>query len=221
MKKAFKYILILFFLPPLFYGMASLIGALIPVNNNRSDKKVEISIYLQQFGSHTDIVLPYKNEVQNWGNIVNPSHTKLGNLRTKYLSFGWGDLAFYRNTPTWNDLTLNTAFTALFTKSPAAIHVKFSENLPQAEKSVQINLNKNQYKKLCAYIENDFKTDKKGKLQQITDLFYTQTDAFYKACGSLSLFKTCNTWVNSGLKHTGVKTCLWTAFPQGIFYQNQ
>lgn len=219
MKKVLKIILGLVFLPPLIYGLAHLIGILIPVNTDTASENQEIEIYIQQFGAHTDLVLPLNNEVKNWEEVVDPRHSTSGSPNTRYVSFGWGDLGFYRDVPTWDDLTLKIAVTALFTKSPSAVHLKYSENLPQAEKTVSLKLTKDQYKKLCTYIENTFKTDEKGKVQQIPDLYYTQTDAFYKARGSLSLFKTCNTWINNALKAAGIRTSLWTALPQGIFYQ--
>ena len=51
-----------------------------------------------------------------------------------------------------------------------------------------------------------------------TDAVYGKNDAFYEANGSYSLFHTCNTWANNGLKACGQKACFWTPFDSGIFY---
>jgi len=41
-------------------------------------------------------------------------------------------------------------------------------------------------------------------------------DDFYKAKGSYSCLKTCNSWVNSALKMSDLKCCYWTPFDFGI-----
>ncbi|WP_432264675.1 DUF2459 domain-containing protein [Autumnicola psychrophila] len=55
-------------------------------------------------------------------------------------------------------------------------------------------------------------------MRPVPNLHYNSRDAFYYAKGSLNPFKTCNTWINSGLKNSKMKACLWTPFTQGIFY---
>ncbi|REG87882.1 uncharacterized protein DUF2459 [Winogradskyella sediminis] len=45
---------------------------------------------------------------------------------------------------------------------------------------------------------------------------YSSIDDFYKAKGSYSCFKTCNSWVNSAFKESGLKSCLWTPFDFGL-----
>ncbi len=45
---------------------------------------------------------------------------------------------------------------------------------------------------------------------------YSYNDDFYEALGSFSCFKTCNSWVNSGLKESDIKACLWTPFDFGL-----
>lgn len=50
---------------------------------------------------------------------------------------------------------------------------------------------------------------------------YSVLDDFYKAKGSYSLIKTCNTWVNSGFKYSGLRASLWTPFDFGLINQYQ
>jgi hypothetical protein len=68
------------------------------------------------------------------------------------------------------------------------------------------------------YILDSFQQDANGHLINIqTNANYSHADAFYEAKGSYSLFHTCNTWANNGLKASGQKCCLWTIFDTGIF----
>ena len=48
---------------------------------------------------------------------------------------------------------------------------------------------------------------------------YGNSDAFYDATGSYSLFHTCNSWTNNALKAAGMKASVWTPFDKGIFHQ--
>ena len=63
-------------------------------------------------------------------------------------------------------------------------------------------------------ISNSFKTIKGEKVFKSNG--YTSNDIFYEANGSYSIFKTCNTWSNSILKNSGVKSLLWTPFSSDI-----
>lgn len=195
-----------------------IIGAAIPVNTAPDTSEPFTTIYLVSNGMHTDIVLPVRTEVTDWTKIVKPQHSLSPPNKVSFVSFGWGDLEFYRNTPEWEDLEFSTAFKSLFLKTPAAIHVRFLTTYSFGEDFRAITVDRPQYEKLCSYIKNSFKFDTSGNTQPVEDLHYTGDDAFYHAHGSLNLFKTCNTWVNSGLKNSGLKACLWTPFVEGIFY---
>lgn len=219
MKRILKILGVIFVLPPLLYLVLAIIGALIPVNTDYRPENPEIEIYLQQSGVHTDIVVPFKNEFKNWGETVSQKHSLSSISEANFIKFGWGDLEFFRKTPHWEDLTLKTGFRALFMKTPAALHLEFSEEIPITDKSISLKIDPVQYKKLIQYLEKSFLLNEDGKVQPVKDLHYNQNDAFYLANGSLNLFNTCNTWANKALKASEVKTCLWTPFPQGIFYR--
>ncbi|MGM0932449.1 MAG: TIGR02117 family protein [Bacteroidota bacterium] len=218
MKTVLKILVLLILVPPLIYIIAVITGMLIPVNSDFQETNDGVEIYLQTSDVHTDIVVPLKNDLKNWEEDISLQHSLSGVPGTKYISFGWGDLEFYRNTPLWEDLTLKTGFRALFLKSPAALHLEFSEEAPSGEKTIRLRLSRNQYLKLTAFLEDSFDFDAEGNVQPIRDLHYTRKDAFYKAKGSLNLFKTCNTWTNNALKTSGLKACFWTPFPEGILY---
>lgn len=81
---------------------------------------------------------------------------------------------------------------------------------------VQIEIHASELQKLNTYLFNTFETDAIGKKIILENKGYTSIDDFYKAKGSYSIFKTCNSWVNSGFKESGLKSCLWTPFDFGL-----
>jgi len=221
MKRGLRYFLkflLILVSPALVYLVLVLIGALIPVNSNVQSKSGEIDIYLFKQDMHTDILLPVKSEIISWDRIFKPTHTLAQPERSEFIGFGWGDLNFYKNTPQWKDLKLDVAFKALFLKSQSALHTRFYQKTPSSEDLVKISISEKQYKKLSEYILKTVNAENTKGIQPIPDLNYYRDDAFYLAETSFSLFKTCNTWTNSALKASGLKACLWTPFPQGIFY---
>jgi uncharacterized protein (TIGR02117 family) len=134
-----------------------------------------------------------------------------------YLAFGWGDRAFYINTPTWNDLNFRTTFIALFLDSKSAIHITWINQEYQgwtvvALCDIQLQL-------LIEYLDGTFKKSPSNNIVEIEASGYTQYDKFYEAIGSFNGIRTCNNWVNDALKAAKVKTSIWSPFDQGVLYQ--
>lgn len=179
----------------------------------------EITAYILSNGVHTDIVLPIKSTLFNWNEIITTEHTLSKDSTTSLIAFGWGDKGFYLETPTWEDLKFKTAFSAAFGLSSSAMHTTYYKDLKENDHCKKIQLNKNQYLRLTEYIKQSFAlNENKNAIHIATNAVYGSHDAFYEAKGSYSLFKTCNTWVNNGLKVCGQKACIWTPFESGIFY---
>ncbi|WP_010229311.1 TIGR02117 family protein [Gillisia marina] len=201
----------------LLYFLAAFIGSLVRINKDEGISEEEYKIFLMSNGIHTDIVLPTKTDIIDWSEIVKPEHT-VSKKNTNYISFGWGDLEFYKNTPEWKDLSFYSAINALFLKSPAALHVTFIEDISQKENVISLKVSREQYRDLVNYIQTSFEYDTMGNTQPIPNLHYNNSDVFYRSKGSLNLFNTCNTWVNNALKTSGLKACLWTPFADGILF---
>lgn len=179
-----------------------------------------VSIYILTNGVHTDIVVPLRNEITDWSKEVKFSNTISKDTAFNLLSLGWGDRAFYMETPTWADLKASTALKAAFGLSRSAVHATFYKRLNEDSTCVRINLSTAQYSRLVKYIENSFSKDSSGHfIPIITNANYDNNDAFYEAKGSYHLFYTCNTWANNALKSCGQKASVWTPFDKGIFYQ--
>ena len=187
----------------LYSGIAILLSS-ITVDRKETSEILEQQIYLHTNGVHLDIAIP----IEAIDTLV------LSGLRydknEAYLSFGWGDENFYINTPTWGDLTFSNGFKALFLKSSTLIHLT-----PYKQKQVgwvPIAISVFELQNLNKYLYNAFVLDGNGMKMPLKDKGYFATDTFYKSKGSYSCFKTCNSWVNTGFKESGLKACLWTPF---------
>jgi uncharacterized protein (TIGR02117 family) len=190
----------------------------IPVPAQNTSAK-QIAIYIITNGVHTDIVMPIYHPSKDWNKIVHFTDTKGKDSSAAYIAMGWGDKGFYLHTPTWADLTFSVAFKAMFGLSSSAIHVTFHKDIHENQYCKKIYLNSHQYSQLIAYITKSLELDSSKQAILIkTDAVYGDHDAFYEANGQYSLFHTCNTWANNGLKSCGQKAALWTPFDTGIFY---
>jgi uncharacterized protein (TIGR02117 family) len=214
LKNSILGILILLILYLLFAYVLSHIS----VNTVQKRKDKSIDVYILSNGVHTDLVLPVKNKTIDWRLFVPPSNTKNKDTTANMISFGWGDKGFYLNTPTWADLKFSTAFNAMFALSSSAIHTTYYHDLTWSDKKKKIQITQKEYDNLVKFIKGSFKTTKSKKFDFIpTELVYGESDAFYEAKGKYSLFQTCNSWANEGLKKAGQKAALWTALDDGIF----
>lgn len=188
------------------YLIAAFILSVIPDEPNQKHENLIHSIYVKSNGFHTDIIL-------KTADLQEPIKNKLQQTLTVYTAFGWGDKGFYIEIPTWNDLTFEIAFNAMFLKSETAMHVTPFGHIGSNWKEVKIS--KEQLNNLQSYIHSSFQTEN-DKYMKIDFQGYTPTDAFYEANGSYNLFKTCNVWTNQAMKKTDVKTGIWSPADWGI-----
>nr|WP_234047722.1 TIGR02117 family protein [Chryseobacterium paridis] len=198
-----------------------LLGLLVPfigVSAKDDGEKKEIPIYIYTNGVHTDIVMPVKNDLQDWGAKVPFSNTTSKRTDYQYIGIGWGDKGFYLDTPTWADLKFSTAFKAAFWMSESAMHCTYYYTMKEGDDCKMIMISRSQYKKLVEFVEAKFDRDKNGNFIVIpTNAVYSDNDAFYDAKGSYNFSYTCNTWANDALKAAGQKAALWTPTDFGIF----
>ncbi len=190
------------------YIIISLILTYITVNKTELSIENNKEVYLSTNGVHLDIIISI-NEL----NIELKEGLKF-TQDEKYFSFGWGDENFYLNTPTWNDLTFGNAFKAMFLKSPTLIHLTKYKQIRKYW--TKVILSESELKKLNQFISESFKKDVSGNKIIIANSGYSINDDFYKANGSFSCFKTCNSWVNKAFKESDLKSCLWTPFDFGL-----
>ena len=197
-------------LVPLFYGLAGIGGSLIPSNPGWQEPETGITLYVHDNGIHTGLVLPRTNAIADWSDLVRPEHLTDPRYASEYLLFGWGDRAFYLETPTWGDLRPSTAFAALFGSEASLVHVDHIAAPQQANDLRAIRVTPDQYRLIAAAIRARFALDGAGQSQPVTG--YGRADVFYEAHGRYNAFNTCNEWTGSVLRGAGVRVGVWTPF---------
>lgn len=217
--KTFLKFSLLFFLGLFVYAVIVSCIAYVPVNTAIVPCNTDcIEVYLRSNGVHTDIVLPVKNDLKDWSAQLDSKKTKSGKSNFKYVSIGWGDKGFYLDTPTWGDLTVKTAFNALFYLSSSAMHVTFLDQVKETGRCRKILISKTAYLEMIDFVESGFQLDEFARYMHIPNVSYGKNDVFYEATGRYNLFYTCNTWTNNCLKAAGQKACLWTVLDKAFFY---
>ena len=189
MKRLVRYLknfIIIILFPAVLYFAGVLIGGIIPVNTKPAPEG-PIKIYLVQNGSHIDIVVPIKNEIINWENLILSEHFISPIPDARYYSFGWGDRQFYRTTPYWKDLSIKTAFMALFLNTPSAMHIKQLSEV-DAEKFIELKIEAEQYQKLSGYFLKHLEFQFDRSLKPL-DFHYSTNDVFYDSKSSFHAFE--------------------------------
>lgn len=204
----------------LLYMLMTLLLGLIPVNKDFNNAAGGIEIMVVSNGVHTDIVMPVSSTYIDWREHIPIEDFRGADPSFRYISIGWGDKGFYINTPEWSDLTVGTAFKALFLPSPTAMHVTYFQQMPvHIPQHERLKVTPEQYQKLISHILPYFKSAPGGSFILIPDAGYSHTDNFYEAFNSYHLFYTSNNWTNRMLKETGIRTAVWSPLDRGIMYQ--
>lgn len=197
---------------PLLYLLAALMLGSVVREPPRAAAARDITVFLLDNGVHTDLALPLSNAVFDWTTVIDPADARQLYFPLDYVAFGWGDRAFYLETPQWRDMKVATAFKAVAGLGDTVIHVTFLPPLQATPNSVAIDVSADEYRALAASIVASLQTDSTGRAQVIVGRAYGDNDAFYAAHGSYSLFNTCNSWTNHRLKAAGLKHVFWTPF---------
>lgn len=204
------------------YVLAGLTLHYIPVNKDANyHSPNDVTIYLLSNGVHTDVVVPVKNEYVDWSHLLKYEHTDTKDTTYRFVGIGWGDKGFYLQTPEWKDLKISVALKAALHLGTAAIHATFYHAIDTTTgNSAVLHISKEDYNALATYIKNSFLYDSGGNSIHIPSINdgYGDSDAFYEAKGSYSLFYTCNTWTNNALKAANQKAAWWTLLDKGILY---
>ncbi|WP_082384005.1 TIGR02117 family protein [Chryseobacterium sp. ERMR1:04] len=200
------------------YGLMAYLLPFIEISAKDDGEKKEIPIYIYTNGVHTDIVMPVKNDMQDWCTKIPFANTKSKKTDYNYIGVGWGDKGFYLDTPTWADLKFSTAFKAAFWLGESAMHCTYYKTMTEADDCKIIMISRSQYKNLVQFVNDKFDKDQNGNFILIpTNAVYSDNDAFYDAQGKYSFLYTCNTWSNDALKAAGQKAAFWTPTDAGIF----
>jgi len=154
------------------------------ISINSHSSSTETEFYLSDNGKHLDIILYEEG---------------------RYKAYGWGSKIFFTEVKTWDDLTYEIAFKALFTEPESLMRIIDSYNIN--ENWIKVNCSKKQYLIVKEEINNSFLNDKEFNPNPISK--YNNTK-FYKAKGSYNALHTCNTWVNNILNKAELKCVLYS-----------
>lgn len=199
LKRVLTAVLSIFVGIPLLYGAIAVVSGYIPTNRSWEAGGAH-EVFIATNGVHLHLIF-HRSDLPGELEAAIPFTEN-----EAYCTIGWGDARFYRETPTWADLKLGTALEALFMPSPSLMHVgRYAE--PQSH-WLRVEVSKKELNSLIHFVDGHF--SKNGALEPMEG--YGPRDHFYTAEGHYTLFFTCNTWVNKGLRQAGMPAVWWTPF---------
>ena len=208
-------VLTLFAVPGL-YLLAALVGSVVPVNRGWSEPEQGIKVYLADNGVHADLIMPVRGQGLDWAPLLPKREFASPPADPQWVAFGSGEERVYLDTPRWRDIRLSTIWSALI-GGKRVMHVEYVADPSYAVR--EIRLRPEEYRRLWAAVRADFVLDQRGRPQVIAGRGYGCCDAFYRAGGKASAFRTCNSWVADRLRLAGVETSLWPPFAQGLLWR--
>jgi len=190
------------------YVTAGMVGGSIPANAGWTPPARGVRILVEDNGIHTGLVLPVRAAGIDWSqdfpasDIADPRYARFG-----WVAVGWGDRAFYVETPTWADVHPLTVLRAATGSTRTVLHVEHVDQPPLAPGTREVLLSEEQYRRLVAYIRAS-----RGPGGKVAG-GYGVNDVFYDGRGSYSAIRTCNEWTGGALRAAGVRVGAWTPFP--------
>ena len=193
----------------LFYAAAGLTGGSIPANPGwKPPAEGGVRIFVEDNGIHTGLVLPVRAAGVDWSgtfpasDIADPRYA-----RFEWVAVGWGDRAFYVETPTWNDVRVSTVARAAIGSTRTVLHIEHVSEPPVMNDVKAIIVSEEEYRRLADYVRGSMGPG--GKVAG----GYSVNDVFYDGRGTYNALTTCNEWTGRALRTAGVRTGLWTPFP--------
>lgn len=196
----------------LLYFAVVLIG-LYPVNRNSEQPAEGIRVYAHPTGLHTDIIVPIRSNIIDWGEYFRETDFPLFDSQWDYIALGWGDRRFFLETPEWSDLTVANAAGALLWPSPTAMRVQLRREKALPKDCIRIILSEEDYAELADFLLKSFQLDSHNSWIHIADSGYGGADTFYESRGKYHLFNTCNTWTGEALKSAGLPVGWYLTWP--------
>ncbi len=194
------------------FGFTSCDGAenLISVSNN-STVTGQYSIYIINYSFHTGIVIPVNSE-----SIV--AVTALVYFKQfSFTDIGWGEEKFYQNP----DDNYCMGARAILLPNRSVLRVEgynSSDNfILWSNYVVMLNLTKEQYFKLLAFINQSFAKQSSNDLI-IASEKHSGDVIFFNSIYRYHLFNTCNTWIAEALKVSGLDVSPFFTITAGQLY---
>jgi uncharacterized protein (TIGR02117 family) len=198
-------------------GIALFLGCITPTKwYYRAQVGCTYPIYISSVQNfHAEIIVPVTTDAFDWRSHLTLTQLGPNAKNYRYLSFGWGDRAFYMD----GSKDLGTVFNALFLPTPTVMQVWGHPDLKALNSKdfevKQIRLNRKNYLALMNFIDAGFQHDAQHKVRYLRQGLYRES-GFYEAVGSYSILRTCNTWTAEGLRKADVNTPVWPALASPI-----
>jgi uncharacterized protein (TIGR02117 family) len=207
--------------PPILVALylgVSLALVLFPAGGISEPAQAErIRIYVVSNGIHSELVLPRRTTTIDWTRYFPLDAFAAPPPEPAYVALGWGERAFYLDTPRWSDVTLASALRALVGRNRSVLHVTYADSLAWFPEVYAISLAEPQYARLTSYVLETLRM-RAGSGARVPGRSYGDADAFFEANGTYNLFRTCNTWVGRGLRRAGVRVSRWTPFEWNVYW---
>jgi uncharacterized protein (TIGR02117 family) len=196
------------------YGCFLLLG-FVPLNWPAPPPPADdyVTIFVRSNEIHTDLVLPVAcdDPAIDWHRRFQPQHFSRDVQHDRFVAVGWGNRAFYVETPTWADFKLTKATAALFWPSETVLHVEYLYDAAAGDDFHEVRLTREQYADLARFVESSIASPAAdGAAEPATTVTYGTSDRFYVATGRYHLFNTCNKWTGRGLARAGAPVGIWT-----------
>jgi uncharacterized protein (TIGR02117 family) len=192
------------------YALAGVALATIPRNQGWRAPAAGVTIWIEDNGVHTGIVMPKVAAGVDWrrdfpaADLPDPRYAG-----HDHVAVGWGERAFYLGTPTWSDVRLATVVHAAFGSADTLLHV---EHIPRPTAGAQVRavtVTPGQYRRLAARI-------RASRSAGAAIAGYQRYDVFYPGTGRYDALHTCNAWTGDTLADAGIRVGWWTPFADGV-----
>ena len=191
------------------YGAAGLIGGAMPSNAVWRPPANGVLIYVESNGIHVGLLMPKVAAGVDWRgwaparDLADPRYA-----RFDHVAIGWGEHAFFLETPTWSSVRPGTIAAAAIGSDRTLMHVEHvAAPAPGGPDVRAIVLRPAEYRRLAAYVQASFAPQRRAYRG------YAGDDGFYTARGHYSAIHTCNAWTGDALRYAGVRIGRWTPFP--------
>lgn len=179
------------------YALAALAFALFPTSGRPQQMKGdEPVLYVCASLAHTDILLPIRDPLIDWQALF-PANVPDGLPSDAYLAIGWGDLAFFRDTPTWADVKVSVALDALLGGHATAFRVVAVNPPATGGECRSLKVDQAGRQALIDHVLSNLVRDPAGR--PLLQPGSTWPIAYYLTEGRYGPFDTCNQWAASAL----------------------
>jgi uncharacterized protein (TIGR02117 family) len=189
------------------YLIAALGFALLPVSGRPQQAESEPVVYVCTSLTHADIVLPSHDPLIDWSALF-PTVVRPNLPDEAYLAFGWGDLRFFRETPSWADVRPAIALSALVGLNDTALRVMAVNPPVNNPECMPLAVDRAGRQALIDHIRATFADE--------TPAAQDRLEAYYIAKGRYSPLRTCNQWVAEGLAAAGLPYARFAPFSFSI-----